>query len=432
MIADHPLWGAAGNFQENYAAYKLPQASETVADPHNFLLEIWANAGTPAIVLLLAMAVAFALDLSRAPHEPDAESADSKVTGGMPIFLGALAGLLVGYVAAYIVGFPLESLGSGPIGIPLVWLIGMPLFALCWWVFDPWAERGALPLGAAIVALLVLLVNLLAAGAVIFPGVMATALVLVPVALCLARDHGAGAGPPASHRLFYDLPLSGLSRSLLAFAAVILAIACLWTEYQPVLGSRLHMLEATLFTSQGEGSKAEQAALEAATADPWSPEPWRVVAALRMQRYAASGENDDWQAFAEAAEKFRMLQPRHHGQFFERGNWFLIAWRKGGRREYLDQALAAYQNAIARYPAHALYHGQLAWTLKLAGRDEEAEEAARRATELDQANPHADRKLSRYHIIDPRISGSRLTLTRPETAEQTVAALRTTTEEPTP
>ena len=48
MIADHTLLGCGpGNFQEHYARYKLPQASETVGDPHNFLLEIWATAGTP-------------------------------------------------------------------------------------------------------------------------------------------------------------------------------------------------------------------------------------------------------------------------------------------------------------------------------------------------------------------------------------------------
>ena len=66
MIADYPLLGCGpGNFQEAYAAYKLPQASEMVADPHNFLLEIWATAGTPAILLLLALGAGFAVDLMR-------------------------------------------------------------------------------------------------------------------------------------------------------------------------------------------------------------------------------------------------------------------------------------------------------------------------------------------------------------------------------
>jgi O-antigen ligase len=54
LIADHPLWGVgAGNFQDFYARYKLPQASEMVADPHNFLLEIAAIAGLPTLVIWL-------------------------------------------------------------------------------------------------------------------------------------------------------------------------------------------------------------------------------------------------------------------------------------------------------------------------------------------------------------------------------------------
>jgi hypothetical protein len=47
MIADHPWLGCGpGNFQQYYTLYKLPEASETIADPHNFLLEVWATVGT--------------------------------------------------------------------------------------------------------------------------------------------------------------------------------------------------------------------------------------------------------------------------------------------------------------------------------------------------------------------------------------------------
>src|SRR5262249_2918534 len=57
LIVDSPLLGTGpGNFQEYYQTYKQPQASETVADPHNFILEIWATAGTPAAVLLFVLA----------------------------------------------------------------------------------------------------------------------------------------------------------------------------------------------------------------------------------------------------------------------------------------------------------------------------------------------------------------------------------------
>ena len=61
MIADHPWLGCGpGNFQDAYTRYKLPEASEEIADPHNFLLEIWATAGTPAALAFLAVLGCFA------------------------------------------------------------------------------------------------------------------------------------------------------------------------------------------------------------------------------------------------------------------------------------------------------------------------------------------------------------------------------------
>ena len=53
MIADYPLFGCGpGQFQDTYTAYKLVGAAEEIQDPHNWLLEVWANAGTPAAILL--------------------------------------------------------------------------------------------------------------------------------------------------------------------------------------------------------------------------------------------------------------------------------------------------------------------------------------------------------------------------------------------
>ena len=60
MIAECPLTGCGpGNFQYEYTRFKLPEASEEVADPHNFLLEVWATAGTPAMLALLAVLMCF-------------------------------------------------------------------------------------------------------------------------------------------------------------------------------------------------------------------------------------------------------------------------------------------------------------------------------------------------------------------------------------
>ena len=224
--------------------------------------------------------------------------------------------------------------------------------------------------------------------------------------------------------------------------AFALAILCLWTEYQPVLGARLHMRIAMQHLRQGEVAAAERAARAAAAADPRSPEPWRMLAELHFQRFLAEPEAAGWSEFTQAADEFRRRNPRHHGQVFQRGNWYFLAWQLcqevRGPDVYairslhepqparLAEALAAYREAIQRYPNHALYHGQLAWALEASGDHPAAIAAAERALTLDDAMPHADQKLAKRRIADwqPSPAGDPRH-TRPETAEQTIRQLRT-------
>ncbi len=58
MVNDHFWLGVGpGNYQTSYATYKPPLASETIADPHNFLFETMATAGVPALLCLLVTIV---------------------------------------------------------------------------------------------------------------------------------------------------------------------------------------------------------------------------------------------------------------------------------------------------------------------------------------------------------------------------------------
>ena len=114
LIAEHPWIGCGpGNFQDTYTAYKLPEASEEVTDPHNFLLEVWATAGTPAMLALLAMLAAFAWDVRRlkpavadspifverklgqSPGDSGAMEPAAAGDGAMPVFAGCLAGFVL-------------------------------------------------------------------------------------------------------------------------------------------------------------------------------------------------------------------------------------------------------------------------------------------------------------------------------------------------
>ncbi|HEX5106685.1 MAG TPA: O-antigen ligase family protein, partial [Pirellulaceae bacterium] len=436
MIADHPLWGCGpGNFQEAYARYKLPQASEMVRDPHNFLLEVWATTGTPGIVLLLLTALAFVADLTRlqsadiAAATAEPAIAGEKDTAPRTLFFsGCIGGLVVGAALAWLSGYPLDV--AADTLVPVLWLLGLPLAVLAWWLLGHWVRQGELPVGAVIVAIVVLMINLLAAGAVIFPGVMLTLLVLIPAAIAL-RQHSpnssdSGARQDRSvNRLPIIFPLSRFSAVGLAAGAFALAAGCLKTEYEPVLLARPSQLLAEQRLQQGQASEALEAAQTAAGDDPWTPEPWRIIATARLGRFLADPSESCWAEFLAAANEFQRRNPRHHLQWFERGKWHQLAWQRTGSPPRLEETLAAYRQAISRFPNHALYHAQLAWALNVAGQRAAARKEADRAQALDDSMPHAEQKLRVQQIVDGHETAAGFNTLRSETAEQTVAQLRT-------
>jgi O-antigen ligase len=83
MALDYPLFGCGpGNFQDYYTQYKLPAASETVADPHQLFLEVAATAGFPALAALLLVLAGAARTLwkSRGNHPAAAEPGPAAAT----------------------------------------------------------------------------------------------------------------------------------------------------------------------------------------------------------------------------------------------------------------------------------------------------------------------------------------------------------------
>lgn len=430
MIAEHPVFGCGpGNFKENYTAYKLPQASEAISDPHNFLLEIWATAGTPAIVLLLLLGVAFAVDLARTARQADVPHSPQDSDGGVASWTmlgGALAGLIAAAPLGVVVLLPLVDVAPSIRWFPVVWLLGFPLLGAVWWALAPWIAGGRVSLAAAIVPQVVLLVNLLAAGAVVFPGVVATLLVLIPAALFLVRSsaNAPKVEEPAA-RMPREWPLSRRTAILLTLAAVWSLAMCVWTEYWPVLVGRMELSGAEEARARGRLIEAEGLALRAAVSDGFSPEPWRLLTYVRLEKWIASGDELDWQAFVAAADGLQQRDPQHQLTYRTRGSWFLTAWRKSQRPEHLELALPEFRRASERYPNSAFNRAQLAWVLHLAGRDDEARTEAEIAHKLDGQTPHADQKLARQKIVDPQIAADgRILLNGPQSAEQIVEQLR--------
>jgi len=416
MIADYPWFGCGpGNFQQYYTAYKLPEASETIADPHNFLLEVWATAGTPAAIAFLLIVVVFACRLVRSGAEGEVSGFGFQVSGeeegrgqkseirGQRAELGELslgvgdeAGgdgwnvrwIYGGAVCGVLLAFPLRLVAGFPLDGALLW-IGLPVAVICASLLHAWTVRGSMPVWVPAVAAVVLLVNLLAAGGIGFPGVAQNWWLLVAIAL---------------NRLDAERPLMIVPRTgacVLVVVAIALALAAHQTMYQPVLRCQARTAEGKDLAAEGRVGRAETALRDAAAADRRSAEPWMDLAALYHQLVIETNSLERLQQFDNAVEETLKRNRRSHSVFRQLGNWRLVLYVARREKHQLDRAIEAYSTSVGLHPNSSMAHAQLAWACKMAGDGERAASEAEKALLLDMQNPHRERQLARQKVFDP-------------------------------
>ncbi len=145
MIARHPWLGVGpGNFQDYYTQFKLPQASEEIRDPHNFLLEVWATCGTFAFVALVAALAMLAWRLWHARAESSSSPTIRRPTaaGTTNEVLYVVVGGGAGFLLAFLIG-PLFGYSLTELQILGGLLLGGAVVAALW----AWIVAGELPAG---------------------------------------------------------------------------------------------------------------------------------------------------------------------------------------------------------------------------------------------------------------------------------------------
>ncbi len=424
MIADHPWFGCGpGNFQSCYTRYKVPAASEEVADPHNLLMEVAATAGVPVLVLFLLIPVALARDLgSRRRHGTRAGNASTQAAPG-PVPAGHAAGpgaVYAGVVAGFVLAYPAGWAGGFPPRWDLFW-VGCPATVGMLWVLHRWVTHGTLHSGPLVVAGITLCVNLLAAGGIGFPGVGQSAWLLAALALNV-RDSGD-----------QRIPAESESRrdawwTFAALLAVVgLAGACFLTMYRPILAARQELDKAHEAVSK---AVADRALERAAAADPWWADPWEMRAELESELWIANGSDSQLALFFAARDGLLERNPSSSQVYRRCGNWLLEMYAVSGRADLGEQAVEAYGTAVRLYPCSGILRAQLAWACHVTGADQLAREQAEEALRLDALNPHLELKLARQRVVGDYLdaSGPADGGERPmETAEQLMQRVRSAT-----
>ncbi|QDU93946.1 O-antigen ligase family protein [Lignipirellula cremea] len=401
MIADHPWLGVGpGCFQANYAHYKLPQASEMVADPHNFLLEVWATGGLFALLSLLAAGGLLAWQVARNQRASAAETASRNTqdeasaaavavkvdpqdaaagphAGPLFVYLGGAMGVLLSFPISLMVGVPNEF---------EMLLLGLLFAGLTVAALHPWVVAGRLPLAALAIGLIVLLVNFLAAGGISFDGVGQNVWLLAALLLNLSQP---GEQP---RRL---QPTGAIVTAGVAFGLMGL---CFFTLYQPVL-YRAAAMPTIDMAQQGPEAYSERLRA-AAAADPYSPDPWAQLATLAALQWQVNPNNENLKRYERTAAEYLRHDPQSWTARAELSRATLRMYRRQPDSKLLLAALDQQREAVARYPSSAMAHAQLAWLLHLAGNDAAAQEEAASALALDKVHPHQEQKLKEQSIYD--------------------------------
>ena len=448
MIADHLVTGVGvGQYQSHYTWYKLPQASETVADPHNWIMEILATTGLGGLLAwCMFLGVIWRwrgkiLKFAGASHAKastvtttESETSSVKLASSKDDHTsandygiwdeagpemsqkGLYVGAYLGVVVAVVLGLPLGLL---PDIVPLFWaILGASLIG-AWILWEQGVAAGhtsarqsgdaltgdvvspAIQKSVVFWSSVVWGLSLLAAGGWMVPGVC------LPLWIFAALWIGA-LGEPLKPRRTADAPNGSdwpVERTrwiLMQVGKIAIFAIFLWSAWNPVM-NLLPVLSSLNF-----GPRADVSTLQKATnIDPLDPRPYQFWARYWLEK-GLSGTSADRQKALAAIETWLQRDPASSAMQRNAGDWVWLMAASPKLQgtgsvdeDLLNLATRYYRAAEQRYPNDASMVLQLAAIQEAAGGHESAVGLAERALQIDQSHSHRDRKLEIQRIWWP-------------------------------
>lgn len=404
-----------GSFREHYLAHKLPESSEEIADPHNFVLDVWANAGTLGLVGLLVCLALMVREVCKSLRVAPVAAAESSSSSRLNE-----SGWTSPAVWGVGLAFPLCAVGMEFVGHGsderLWWLGG--IWWTAWLIGMTWSRRTrseltleasvklgpegtegssrlSIALEAAIVALLV---HLLGAGGIAMPAI--TQLLWLVWAMRAACSETSGThqdGKSSSESAGRGVMAGRLGVMGAALAAVGLCVACLWTATMPELLGRTSLQAGDFEWRRGQIEVAQSRFFEAVQADRWAIEPRERLAEVSFQRWRTAHRERD---FDEALDRWDVVRKRmpHSSRPDRRlGQVWLAKFEQSRNPDDARKSAESFAAAVERYPHHAGLLSEWAIACEAAGLAEKAREVARRALRQDDINRqagHSDKYLA--------------------------------------
>ncbi|MCR9293863.1 MAG: O-antigen ligase family protein [bacterium] len=394
MIADHWLTGVGlGNFQSYYPYYKLATASEEIADPHNWILDLTATLG-----LVLGLGIAALIGwttLSIFLRQPDDAATYEPGESGQVADQQSSRSILVGgLVGGGMCGILLWLLAAANLAVWLAtWLVAGLLAAVCCRPIRQCITEQGFLMGLGPLALLICL---LASGSWQASGIA------VPFLILLA------AGLPDAIRSAYPRPDKQNPQTAFRWqpehGALLLACSGLAVFLYQTWLPTTHAW-SLLQQAQSASRVSDQLALAraAAAADPLDTQA-EAFAAQGQVSLAVSADREQFNlAASQAIEQLDGWLNRDRNNFT---NWRLAGnlmldlcavARQHGMAEdiFAKKAMEYHAQAVQLYPTSVELQIQAAASASLAKQWNAALENIETAILLSSLTPHEDKKLGR-------------------------------------
>lgn len=412
LMADHLAMGIGpGNFQNRYPLYKAAEASETIADPHSFLIEIAATVGLPGLLLSLAWIGSWiGFSLRRVKHlvpreepqtdansplveEPVLESQDMVRQwirkGGSFVLVPLLAGVVVW-------GVP-ELLGPAPDLLP--YAIGLPLCMLV----------TAILIGGRVEAspmlwrwsVIGLTLHWCVNGGWLSPGNTVPWLIgltFVATASLSRLEHPANGTSE---------PMPWLPKLSLGIGLLLLSGLFVWTAWLPY--QRFRLWKETQYRDAQEWTERTEALRQM---DRWNPAPSQAILDVKYQvARGLIGEGESTRRGRESRQEWEeALADLHERSPLSWQVWLSEARQRWGLYESpgdVEAILGAYREATRLYPSEVGMQIEFAACAHLLGREAEGKRAWERGMELERLTSHSNRKMKAVLvcIVTPRKTG---------------------------
>lgn len=383
LIANHPWLGVGpGNFRQHYLQYKLPEASEEIADPHNEFFEMAATGGILSAVglaLFLAMSLPMRRLISTVSPEskgtlpavsmddPEQERLTYWLSGAGSAF--AFLGLL----------FYWGEWNDTILMLGVFWFLAAALLGYRRRQEDAPPEiRVAVESWVATAAAIALAVHLLGAGGIAMPAITQILIVLVAWGIAAPRR---GIAPDRT------TAWQGWSVAVLL---VGLMVGFLATGLLPVKAVRGFQLQGRFASREA----AIRATRQTALADPWSAEPWRN----QFERLVAGGIHSN-ESFESAVESLQEAMRRDPANFWTPrtlGTLWTQKWQVSRNTDDAEQAVRWLRQAHQLHPTNSGIQAELAFALEQSQDRTGAQIEARGALAQDEIyrrHGHIDRYL---------------------------------------